>query len=189
MPERRALVVVDVQNDFCEGGSLAVKGGAEVARRLTAYLAAQGSEYDAVVATRDYHVDPGPHFATDPDYRDSWPPHCVVGTTGAQFHPALDASRIEAVFDKGAHSAAYSGFEGTAGGQSLESWLRDHEIAALDVAGIATDYCVKATALDAVRAGFATTVLEGLVAGVAPDTTEEALAELRAAGVLLRPAP
>ncbi|MGI8814002.1 MAG: isochorismatase family protein [Pseudonocardia sp.] len=176
----RALVIVDVQLDFCEGGSLPVAGGAAVAARINAVT----SRYDQVVATRDYHVDPGAHFSTAPDYVDSWPVHCVVGTAGAAFHPALDVAPIRAVFAKGAHAAAYSGFEGTEpGGAGLTDWLRAREITEVDVVGIATDHCVRATALDAAREGFATRVLTELAAGVTPQTTEAALGELRAAGV------
>jgi nicotinamidase/pyrazinamidase len=188
-PARKALIIVDVQNDFCEGGSLAVEGGAGVARRLTAHLGAHAAVYAAIVATRDYHVDPGGHFADDPDYRESWPVHCLAGTSGAQLHPDLDVSGIEAIFDKGAHTAAYSGFEGAHAGMPLGRWLSDRGVAAVHIAGIATDYCVRATALDAARTGFATTVLADLVAGVAPDTTLAALAELRAAGVAIEPGP
>ncbi|HVL83384.1 MAG TPA: isochorismatase family protein [Pseudonocardia sp.] len=178
----RALVVVDVQNDFCEGGSLAVAGGAAVAAAIGPHARAGG--YDHVVATRDHHVDPGAHFSDAPDFVDSWPPHCVAGTAGPSFHPALDVGPIEAVFDKGAHEAAYSGFEGTEpDGTGLADWLRAHGVDTVDVVGIATDHCVRATALDAAAAGFATTVLLDLCAGVAPDTTERALEQLRAAGV------
>jgi nicotinamidase/pyrazinamidase len=180
----RALLVVDVQNDFCEGGSLAVEGGAAVAAAISAFVA--NSDYDHVVASRDAHHDPGDHFADDPDFVDTWPPHCRVGTPGVEFHPALDTQRIEAVFDKGAHTAAYSAFEGVTGdGTSLADWLRDLQVADLDVVGIATDHCVRASALDAVRAGFATRVLLDLTAGVAPETTAAALDELSAAGVTL----
>src|SRR4051812_9510535 len=133
----RALVVVDVQNDFCEGGSLAVTGGAAVAAAISVLLAS--SDYDHVVATRDAHRDPGAHFSSSPDYVDSWPVHCAVGTSGLEFHPALDTQRVEAVFDKGAWTAAYSGFEGTTTeGVSLADWLREHGVTALDIAGIAT---------------------------------------------------
>jgi nicotinamidase/pyrazinamidase len=180
----RGLIVVDVQNDFCEGGSLAVAGGAAVAASISALLAA--SEHAAVAATRDYHRDPGEHFSSAPDYVVSWPPHCEIGTSGAQFHPALDTQRIEAVFSKGEHAAAYSGFEGrSADGEALADWLRDRGIDAVDVVGIATDHCVRATALDAAAAGFDTTVLLDLTAGVSPATVASALAELRAAGVTL----
>ncbi|MFD4357696.1 isochorismatase family protein [Nocardia sp. NPDC058518] len=182
----RGLIIVDVQNDFCEGGSLAVAGGAAVAAAITDFVA--GEQYDAVVATRDWHIDPGPHFSTDPDYVDTWPPHCRVGTPGADFHPALDTSSIQETFSKGEYTAAYSGFEGaSADGTTLTDWLRAHGIDAVDVVGIATDHCVRATALDAAEAGFDTTVLLDLTAGVAPHTTESALATLRDAGVRLRP--
>ena len=170
----RALIVVDVQNDFCEGGSLPVSGGAAVAAAISAYLA--NVDYDHVVATRDAHRDPGAHFAADPDYLDTWPPHCVVGTSGIEFHPALDTQRIDAVFDKGAYTAAYSGFEGTTGdGTTLADWLRERAVTAVDVVGLATDHCVRATAVDATREDFTTRVLLELAAGVAPGTTEAAL--------------
>ncbi|MFC7326946.1 nicotinamidase [Marinactinospora rubrisoli] len=186
----RALIVVDVQNDFCEGGSLAVTGGARVAEAVSELIAARRGDYRHVVATRDHHVDPGEHFSTTPDFVHSWPPHCVAGTPGADFHPAFNTSRVAAVFDKGAYSAAYSGFEGTApDGSSLEAWLRERGVTEVDVVGIATDHCVRATALDAARAGFATRVLLGLSAGVSPGTVAAALAELRTAGVTLEGEP
>jgi nicotinamidase/pyrazinamidase len=185
----RALIVVDVQNDFCEGGSLAVAGGAGVASAISAALEAGSRDaggWDRVVATRDHHVDPGTHFSSNPDYVDSWPEHCVVGSPGSYLHPNLSTDRIEAVFEKGAHIAAYSGFQGTdASGVGLADWLQRHDVTEVDVVGIATDHCVRATALDAARAGFATTVLLELTAGVSPATTERALTELRNAGVTL----
>ncbi|MCK0176160.1 pyrazinamidase PncA [Mycolicibacterium sp. F2034L] len=181
----RALVVVDVQNDFCEGGSLAVTGGAAVAGRISELLASNAA-YEHVVATKDFHIDPGDHFSDTPDYRNSWPRHCVVGTEGADFHPDLDPAPVEAVFTKGEYSAAYSGFEGTdAAGTPLGDWLRARGVDAVDVVGIATDYCVRATAADAVAAGFTTRVLLDLTAGVAEDSTATAIEALRAAGVEL----
>lgn len=179
----RALIVVDVQNDFCEGGSLAVAGGAAVARGISELLASQPG-YTYVVATKDYHIDPGGHFAEAPDYIHSWPPHCVADTPGADFHPAFDASAVDAVFTKGRYSAAYSGFEGAdGGGTPLDQWLAERGVDEVDVVGIATDYCVHATAADAIRAGFATRVLLDLTVGVAPETTTRAIADLRNAGV------
>lgn len=182
----RALIIADVQNDFCEGGSLAVTGGSAVAKAITDYLAARAAGYDRIVATRDYHIQPGHHFSDHPDYVDTWPPHCVAGTPGAEFHPSLDGTRIEEVFTKGEYAAAYSGFEGTSeAGQPLVLWLRDRAITDVDVVGIATDHCVRATAADAVAEGFGTRVLLPLTAGVLPVTTEQALNQLRAAGVEL----
>ena len=178
----RALIVVDVQNDFCEGGSLAVAGGAEVARQVAALLAGDHG-YDRVVATRDHHVDPGDHFSDHPDYVDSWPVHCVAGTAGAELHPNLAGTTFEAVFDKGEYAAAYSGFEGRADGVPLGDWLRERDVAEVDVCGIATDYCVRATALDAAGNGFATTVLLDLTAAVAPANTAEVITDWAAAGV------
>jgi nicotinamidase/pyrazinamidase len=183
----RALIIVDVQRDFCEGGSLAVTGGAAVAARITEYLHEHGAEYGAIVATRDHHVDPGAHFSATPDFVNSWPAHCVVGTAGVEFYPALDTTPVEAVFDKGEHAAAYSGFEGrTDSGEDLASWLRARGIQQVDVAGLATDYCVRATALDARKAGFRTIVLEDLAAGVDPDSSAAAVTDLRRADVEFR---
>ncbi|MET9959082.1 isochorismatase family protein [Streptomyces sp. NPDC006326] len=187
----RALIVVDVQNDFCEGGSLAVAGGADVAAAITELIGQATPGYRHVVATRDHHVDPGPHFArppAEPDYRESWPVHCVAGTEGVGFHPnfapAVASGAVAAVFDKGAYEAAYSGFEGAdENGTGLAQWLRERHVSEVDVVGIATDHCVRATALDAARAGFTTRVLLNLTAGVAADTTERAVEELRTAGV------
>src|SRR4051794_37851521 len=119
----RALILVDVQRDFCEGGSLAVGGGAAVAAEITSALAADARAWDHVVATRDHHIDPGAHFAAEPDYVDSWPAHCIVGSAGVELHPSLGADRIEAIFDKGDYAAAYSGFEGSCAGVSLADWL------------------------------------------------------------------
>ncbi|MGI8882157.1 MAG: isochorismatase family protein [Jatrophihabitans sp.] len=178
-----AVIVVDVQNDFCEGGSLAVAGGAAVARAVSERLASGG--FDHAVATRDHHIDPGGHFSTDPDYVHSWPAHCVVGTDGVELHPDLDREQLEAVFDKGEHAAAYSGFEAKSGAVGLADWLREHDVTAVEIVGIATDYCVRATALDAVAEGFATTVRVDLTAEVSPATTADALDQLRAAGITL----
>jgi nicotinamidase/pyrazinamidase len=185
----RALIIVDVQNDFCEGGSLAVAGGAAVAHGINSLLASPHHGYAHVVATKDYHVDPGSHFSDHPDYAASWPPHCVAGSAGADFHPDLDTRLVEAVFHKGAHAAAYSGFEGTdEAGTPLADWLRAHDVDQVDVVGIATDYCVRATAADATAAGFGTRVLLGLTAGVDQGTTADAIATLRAAGIDVTPA-
>ncbi len=182
----KGLVVVDVQNDFCEGGSLGVGGGAEVAAAITAHVREQGEAYAAVVGTLDHHLDPGAHFSDTPDYVDSWPRHCEAGTHGAEPHPAVDTSLVQAWFRKGAHAAAYSGFEGADDtGTGLAEWLRDRGVEEVDVVGIATDHCVRATALDAVRAGLRTRVLLDLTAGVAAATTTAALDEMRSAGVEL----
>src|SRR5205085_5331225 len=161
----RAWIVVDVRSDFCEGGSLAVAGGAEVAAAITDLVGqAAGGCYHHVVATRDHHIDPGDHFSTAPDYVHSWPVHCVAGTEGSSFHPnfapAVASGAVDALFDKGEYAAAYSGFEGAdENGVKLADWLRAREVTEVDVVGIATDHCVRATALDAVREGFRTQVL------------------------------
>lgn len=182
--DKWALIVVDVQNDFCEGGSLAVEGGKEVARKVAEHITVEGWTYDLIVATKDWHHDPGSHWSESPDYVDSWPVHCAQGTEGAQFTPPLSPNYFVNTFYKGAHEAAYSGFEGKDGtGATLADYLRHHDIKHVVVCGIATDYCVKATALDAVKEGFDTTLMLGLVAGVAPETSVAALTEMREAGV------
>jgi nicotinamidase/pyrazinamidase len=179
----RALIIVDVQNDFCEGGSLAVTGGAAVAHGITELLASH-PDYAHVVATKDFHIDPGEHFSDNPDFTVSWPRHCVVGTSGPDFHPQFDPGAVEAVFKKGHYSAAYSGFEGTdEDGTPLADWLRQRGVDEVDIVGIATDYCVQATAADAAKAGFSTRVLLDLTAGVAPESTAKAVENLREAGV------
>jgi nicotinamidase/pyrazinamidase len=181
-----ALILVDIQNDFTEGGSLAVAGGAAVAESVNSLMPG----YDHVVATRDFHIDPGAHFSDTPDFVDSWPPHCRAGTPGASFHPSLDVAGIEAVFTKGEHAAAYSGFEGAdPSGTSLAAWLQARDVSRVDVVGIATDHCVRATALDAARTGFATTVLLDHTAGVAKATVDAALRELTSNAVSLTGTP
>jgi nicotinamidase/pyrazinamidase len=186
----RALIVVDVQNDFCEGGSLPVSGGADVAGAIDGHIRRSHGEYACVVATRDHHVDPGEHFSAEPDFVSTWPAHCVAGTTGADFHPNFDASGVDQVFSKGEFAAAYSGFEGVNGeGVGLADWLREHGIEQVDIVGIATDHCVRATAIDAAQAGFTTRVLLDLTAGVAAESTARALGEMRSAGAELVGAP
>lgn len=194
----RTLIVVDVQNDCCEGGTLGVGGGADVAFRIAEVLRAWQDarldplatpEYDFVVATRDHHIDPGDHFSERPDYVNSWPRHCVAGTDGAAFHPNLDPMPFDAVFDKGEYDAGHSGFDGAAHGVPLADWLREREVDQLDLVGIATDTCVRATALDAARLGIATRALLNLTAGVRRATTDRALAEMRSAGVALQGEP
>ena len=184
---RRALVVVDVQNDFCEGGSLAVPGGAEAARAISTYLEARAGAYALVVATRDWHVDPGSHFApagTEPDFSDTWPVHCRAGTAGAGFHPDLHLPAGTVVVSKGERAAAFSGFEGhDESGRSLDTVLRDHGITDVDVVGIATSFCDKQTALDACGLGYATRLLLPLTADVAGADTGATVRALETAGV------
>ncbi|MER8083621.1 isochorismatase family protein [Streptomyces sp. NPDC058316] len=191
---RRALIVVDVQKDFCEGGSVPVKGGADRAVAIADLIRQADGQYAHVVATRDHHIDPGAHFSEHPDFQNSFPVHCVVGGEGGEFHPnfapSVTSGAVEEVFYKGAHSASKSGFEGAAeDGTSLTDWLRARDVTDLDVVGIATDHCVKATALDGVRAGFEVQVLLDYTAGVAADTTSTAIDELRRAGVALSGKP
>ncbi|MFV0427939.1 MAG: isochorismatase family protein [Arachnia sp.] len=178
----RALIVVDVQNDFCEGGALAVTGGARVASGINQMLSGKHG-YDVVVATRDHHIDPGIHFSQTPDFVDSWPPHCVVGTAGAQFHPHLSFDAFDGIFDKGEYTAAYSGFEGLDDGVSLGDFFAEHGITEVDVCGIATDYCVNATALDAAKLGYDVSVLLPLTAAVAPTNVDDVIEDWTDAGI------
>lgn len=200
----RALLVVDIQNDFTEGGALAVAGGAEVARRVSAYLAEHRAEYALVLASRDWHNaegDNGGHFAAPgeaPNFTTTWPVHCVAGTEGAEFHPALTLAPGDGYVYKGSGIPAYSLFEGVPGDAAgplaaepalpIAEYLREAGITGVDVVGIATDHCVRATALDARSAGLEVRVLSDLIAGVAPEPSRHALSELRAAGVLIEAA-
>ncbi|WP_324650656.1 isochorismatase family protein [Georgenia sp. H159] len=189
MSERRALLVVDVQPTFCEGGALPVAGGNDVARAIAEYVAAHRDRYELVVTTQDWHIDPGRHFATppeEPDYVDTWPPHGVAGTAEAELHPALADLAPDASVKKGQYAAAYSGFEGTdRQGRTLDQLLGD--VAAVDVVGLAESHCVKETALDAVEAGLSVRVLSDLTAPVTPEQGALARAQLREAGVEIVP--
>lgn len=184
MTTRRAAIVVDIQNDFCEGGSLAVAGGAAVARRSSQFLAAAGGFFDAVIASRDAHVAPGEHFADDPDYVDTWPEHCVVDTQGYEYHPDLTLPDGVIEVFKGAHDAAYSAFEGAdAESTPLDDALGDLGIDEVYVLGIALGHCVKMTALDSVANGYRTILVSDLTVAVDPSTVDAVLDELAAAGV------
>lgn len=200
----KALIIVDVQNDFCEGGSLATERGAEVASLISEYVEDNHHRYDAIIATQDWHKDPGTHFSDEPDYVKSWPVHCKADTFGAELHENLDTDYIDAYFHKGEYEAAYSGFEGLQASENsvmtgerdagvageddspktpLDDWLSDNDITDVDVVGIATDFCVKATAIDAVDAGYETRVLSDLTAPVSEEGFEGAIEELEDAGV------
>src|SRR5699024_5970200 len=170
-----ALIIVDVQQDFCEGGSLAVEGGAKTAALITEYINQCGDKYHVVVTTRDWHIDLGPHFSEDQDYDNTWPVHCVAGTPWAQLHETLDTESIAAEFLKGQYNDGYSGFDGVLGEPdivrsqdgfagpygataaaaaatddssiTMDDWLREHDVERITVVGIATDHCVRATAI------------------------------------------
>lgn len=184
MATTRALLVVDVQPTFCEGGALAVDGGNEVAEQIAAFIAAAGDRYALVVSTQDWHIDPGDHFSDEPDFVDSWPPHGIAGTDEAELHPALAGVRFDASVKKGAYEAAYSGFEGTdEHDRPLQQILSAAGVGAVDVVGIAESHCVKDTALDAVRAGLATRVISDLTVPVSPELGASARTEMAGAGV------
>lgn len=185
----KALLIVDVQNDFTEGGALGVTGGDAVAEGITAHLAAHAGGYDAVIASRDWHDadnDNGGHFSDTPDYVDSWPVHCVAGTTGAEFDPLLDTSAITHEVRKGQGKPDYSAFQGiTDTGSRLGELLKDLTITEVDAVGIATDHCVRASTLDALSAGLSVRVLTDLVAGVGEESSAAALKEVEKAGAEL----
>ena len=185
-----ALFIVDVQNDFTEGGALGVAGGDAVAAAITRYLAAHASDYALIVASRDWHDaegDNGGHFAAgEPDFVNTWPVHCVAGTPGADYDPGLDVTAVTHHVKKGQGKPAYSLYEGvTDDGATVAELLEQNGVLDVDVAGIATDYCVRASALDAIAHGLRVRVLIDLVAGVAEDSSEAALAELAHAGAEL----
>ena len=205
----KALIIVDVQNDFCAGGALATDRGAKVASLISEYVEDNHHRYEAVVATQDWHIDPGAHFSDTPDFVDSWPVHCVANTEGAESHPNLDTDYIEAYFRKGRYEAAYSGFEGLQAPEEsvmtgehepgatlddegpktpLADWLDEREIQDVDIVGIATDYCVLATAKDAVDAGYETRVLIDLTAPVHENKLDEIIAEMEDEGITVKQA-
>lgn len=184
----RGLIVVDVQNDFCEGGSVPVSGGARIATKIADLVErSAGRDYQYVVATRDHHIDPGSHFSEHPDFKDSFPVHCVAGGEGGEFHPhfapAVTGGKVDAVFFKGAHSSSKSGFEGAdEQGTALADWLRARGWSTSTWwASPRTTAC--ATALDAAKAGFRAHVRLDYSVGVAPDTINSTLDDFREAGI------
>ncbi|PKF68621.1 isochorismatase family protein [Corynebacterium mastitidis] len=180
----KALVIVDVQNDFCALGPLATADGDIAADSIRSLLECEEtmSDYAHVVATQDWHIDPGDHFSDAPDFIDTWPPHCRAGTPGAAIHPAVPLDPIEAFFLKGNYSVAYSGFEGFAEGTSLAEWLHQRSVTAIDVVGIATDYCVRATVLGGLKENFDVRVLSYYCSPVDPNRGQAALDEVELAG-------
>lgn len=187
---KTSLIIVDVQNSFCEGGSLAVAGGNYVAESIQCYLWglsrwADDHPYFDVISTQDWHIEPGNHFSSTPDFKDSWPKHCLAGTEGANIHPALNQTRIDFSFFKGQYAAAYSGFEGRLlqGDVTLDLFLKNAGVEALDICGIALDHCVKATALDSVRLGYKTRILYDLTASVHPENDAALMDELMTFGI------
>ena len=184
MDQVRALIIVDVQPTFCEGGALAVEGGNACAERIADFVTDFSDEYDLIITTQDWHVDPGSHFSDNPDFVDSWPPHGVAGTAEAELHEAIASLPIDMSVKKGEYSAAYSGFEGVdEEGNKLEDLLRSHDVTDVDVVGIAESHCVKETALDARRVGFRTRVFSDLTVPVSEDLGALARAEMDDAGV------
>lgn len=181
----RALLLVDVQNDFCPGGSLATDRGDEVAEAIASLLDDPGrtAAYSHILATQDWHIDPGTHFSEEPDFVDTWPVHCVAGSPGAEIRKPVDTDKIDRYFRKGAYTAAYSGFEGSDDAEVLlADWLRENGVDELDVCGIATDHCVRATVLDARKEGFTVRVLVDLCSPVDEARGAAALEEMAAAG-------
>lgn len=186
MTTTRALLVVDVQPTFCEGGALGVEGGNAVAEAIARYAREHRDRYGLVVTTQDWHVDPGEHFSDNPDFVDTWPPHGVAGTPEAELHPALADLNPDVSVKKGEYAAAYSGFEGVdPQGRDLLTVLRDAGIEEVDVVGIAESHCVKATTIDAIKAGLRARVLRDLTVPVTPEQGAAAREEMAAAGAEL----
>jgi nicotinamidase/pyrazinamidase len=190
---RNALLVVDVQQDFVEGGSLGVKGGLQVAAMIARHVRHFKYEYQFVVASRDFHEDAPDHISDHPDFQTTWPPHCMIGTPGAGFVPTIQnlvrEKLIQAVVTKGRHEAAYSAFDGLdPRGHKLLDVLKEQRVDQIDICGIATDYCVRASALDARKNQFQVRVLVNLCAAVDEATGQQALEEMKAAGCQLQAA-
>jgi len=185
----KALFIVDVQNDFTEGGALGVEGGDAVAEGISRHLAAHAGEYAVIVASRDWHDadnDNGGHFHPEPDFVDSWPVHCVSGTAGAEYDPGLETDAVTHHVKKGQGEPAYSLFEGTTDdGESVAHLLDEHGVVDVDIVGLATDHCVRASALDAIGHGRHVRILTDLIAGVAAESSDAAIAELAHAGAEL----
>lgn len=181
---RHAIIVVDPQPDFFEGGSLPVPRATATSYRIATFLAEHRGRYVAVVVTQDWHVDPGDHWSDQPDFVTSWPVHCSAGSGGAAIHESLGDVEWTSVIHKGMHRAAYSGFEGESdAGVPLGEVLSRHGVTHVTVVGFATDHCVLATALDACDVGFTVNVPLDLCAGVDPETTDVAITRMRQRGV------
>lgn len=190
---RNALLVVDMQVDFVEGGSLGVKNGLTVAAHIAQHVRHFKEQYHFVVASRDYHESAPDHISDQPDFVNTWPPHCMVGTQGAAFVPTIQnlvrEKLIQEVVTKGRDRAAYSAFDGyDKRGHPLLDVLKEQRIDHIDVCGIATDYCVRASALDARKNQFQVRVLVNLCAPVNEATGQQALEEMKAAGCQLQAA-
>jgi nicotinamidase/pyrazinamidase len=189
MDPHSALLVVDVQNDFCAGGALAVENSARVVSALNRHIADLAGSGGTIYASRDWHPPDTSHFEA---YGGRWPTHCVRDTAGARFHPELQLPPDTIVISKGTDpaNAGYSAFEGTTpDGRPFAADLRQRQVDHLYVGGLATDYCVRHSVLDALSAGLRVTVLEDAVAGVDPQRSAEALAELRQKGAAVATLP
>lgn len=182
--KKRALLIVDVQPTFCEGGALGVVGGNDVAERIADFVTEHEDEYSIIVTTQDWHVEPGEHFSDQPDFVDTWPPHGIAGSPEAELHDAIAALPFDDSVKKGQYAAAYSGFEGVnKAGDTLEEILRRADITDVDVVGIAESHCVKETALDSLDLGWHTRVFEDLTVPVSPELGAAARLEMAQAGV------
>ncbi len=180
-----ALLIVDLQPTFCEGGSLPVAGGNRVAEKIASFVLNE-KKYQCVITTQDWHIAPDGHFSTSPNYIDTWPEHGLADSDEAQLHPALNKviDKVSNMVKKGKYAAAYSGFEGVNDDEiSLDLILKAKGVTHVDIVGLALDYCVKETAIDSVKYGYQTRVLTYLSAAVAPEVIDETVTELKQAGV------
>lgn len=186
METSRALIIVDVQPAFCEGGALGVEGGNAIAHAIADFVTTNESEYELILTTQDWHVDPGSHFSQTPDFVDTWPPHAIAGTPEAELHPEIADLSVDVHIKKGEYSAAYSGFEGVdPRGRSLEEVLRSTHLSTIDVVGLAESHCVKETAIDALRSGWRVRVFTDLTVPISAELGEEARRDMDEAGVEL----
>ncbi len=181
-----AIIVVDSQPDFYEGGALPVDGATATSYRIAQFLCERRGDFDLAIVTQDWHLNPGEHWSSEPDFVTSWPVHCVANSAGAQIHESLADIKWDAVIRKGMHEAAFSGFDGEGpDGATLDEILSSAEVANVTVVGFATDYCVLATALDARQRGLNVRVLLHLCAGVTPSSALDAVAQMRCVGIVV----
>ncbi len=185
--EHHALIVVDPQPDFFESGPLPIPGATAIAEKIADYLRDNVDNFSMTVVTQDWHIDPGAHWSDDPDFVTKWPVHCAANTSGADIYSSLRDQHWDAVIRKGQHDGAYSGFQGTSDdGSTLEEVLKSAGVERVTIVGFATDYCVKATSLDARTLGFEVNVVLDLCAGVHPATSRDAITSMANAGVVFR---
>lgn len=183
---KRALLIVDVQPTFCEGGELAVVGGNTIAHRIAEFYRTHRDRYELIATSQDWHIDPGTHFSDHPDFVDTWPPHGVAGTENAELHSALKGVQVDVAVKKGHYSAAYSAFEGISEDErTLGEILHEQGIEQVDIVGIAESHCVLESALDAKKGGWKVKVIRDLTVPVSEELGAAARKKMVEAGIKL----